>query len=249
MIGSIIVAIACNLIVALILVSGIFNALHNGVRINLIKLFMTLCGGVSAYFLTPVISNKFYGIEGMRTVLEGKISNFTINSCIFLFWFLIFYVFTLIICRIIRYCIIKKLGDKKLNKLKMKRAKSINPSAERAARVAEYRSLKAKYLENRKWYHKVISFLIGTVIAVTVGYLVLMPFNYIFKDMERDYLVKGYKYTLNGVIGEKVPEFLLNVENVVDNNDDGTEVEEEIAPGIEISPAVPNDGEEAESEN
>lgn len=244
--ANIIVAIACNLVALSILISGIFNAIHNGFRVTLIKFIMALGGGVGAYFLTPYVSNKFYGIEGMSTVLKGKISQSTINGCIFLLWFLAFYLFTLIVCKIVRHCIIKKLRNKKLNKLKIKRAKSINPSAEKAAKKAEWRALKLKYAESKRWYHKLFSFIFGAVISIVVGYVILLPFGYISKDMKKPYLIKGYNYTLNGVMGEKVSDFLVHAEKEIPAVEEENK-ESEIEPGIEIPNENNTENSEAES--
>ena len=215
MVGTIITAAIYNLVVLFILISGVFSAVKGGVKVTLIKLFMVLCGGVGAYFLTPIISRKFYGIEGMYTIVYGKISPYTIKSLIFLLWFLLFYAITLMVCNIVKHCLIKKLRSKRLNQLKIKRAKSINPRAERASRKAEWRSLKIKYAEKRRWYHRLLSTFIGLIISVTTGYIVLMPLRYIASDMGKEYLIKGYEYTLNGVTGEKIPEFLIHAKDEV----------------------------------
>lgn len=232
MITDIIVAIACDAIAVLILISGILSAIRDGGRVALTKLLLVLGGGVGTYFLTPVISDKFYTIEGIETVLSkvgGGISVGTINSCIFLILFMLFYAITLITCSIVRHCLIKRLRNKKLNKLKMKRAKSINPHAERMAARAEWKSLKAKYREQRKWYHSLISGFIGSIVAVVVGFVVLMPYGYIAKDInykgDKEYLVKGYEYTLNGVIPDEVSDFLVHAE---------VEVKEDEVPEVEV---------------
>jgi hypothetical protein len=100
--ANVIVAVACNLVATFILISGIFSSIRDGWKVALTKLILVLGGGVGTYFLTPVVSDKFYAVEGIETVLSkvgGGISTGTINSCIFL----IFLVFTcvcymLIIC-------------------------------------------------------------------------------------------------------------------------------------------------------
>lgn len=229
--ANIIVAVACNLVAVFILISGIFSAIRDGWKVSLTKLFLVIGGGVGTYFLTPVASDKFYTIEGVETVLNkvgGGISVGTINSCIFLILFMLFYAVILMICSIVRHCIIKKLRNKKLNKLKMKRAKSINPHAERMAARAEWKALKAKYREQRRWYHSLISGFIGSIVAVVVGFVVLMPYRYIAKDInykgDKEYLTKGYEYTLNGIIPDKVSDFLVHAE-VEAKEDEVPEVE------------------------
>lgn len=219
--ADIIVAIICNLIVTLILVSGVLSAISNGVRVTLVKLGMTIIGGVGAYFLTPVISGLLYKVEGVIDLLKLlNISYGTINSCIFLVWFLLFYAITIFVCNIIRHRLIKSLRDKKLNKLKMRRARSINPQAERLAERAEWRSLKIKYAKGRKWYHRLLAGFVGGVVAIIVGFIVLMPYGYIAKDInhkgDKPYVEKGYEYTLNGLVGEKVFDFLTHTTDEVE---------------------------------
>ena len=215
--ADIVVAIACNLVAAFILISGIFSSIRDGWKITLTKLILILGGGVGAYFLTSVLSDELYAVEGVDTLLSkigGGISLGTINGCIYLILFLLFYVITLMVCSIARHCAIKKLRNKRLNKLKMKRARSINPRAEKMAAKAEWRALKVKYREQRRWYHALISGFIGAITATLVGFVVLMPYGYIAKDInykgDKEYLVKGYEYTLNGVIPDKVSDFLVH---------------------------------------
>ena len=154
---SVIVAIICYLIMVLLVLSGVFSAMRNGIKLTLIKLFMMLAGGVGAYFLAPLISNSIYEIEGMGVLLSSPkvgISYGTINSCLFLLWFLLFYAITLMTCSIVKHFMIKSLRDKKVNSLKIKRAKSINPKAEKAVARTRWKALKSKYLEKIRWYNR-----------------------------------------------------------------------------------------------
>ena len=214
--ANVIVVIACNLVAVLLLASGIISAMHNGIKVTLVKLSSILVGGVGAYFLTMLCSKKLYKIGGISDLFTKiGVSNGSVNSCIFLAWFLIFYAITVIACNLIRHFMIKKLRDKKANVLKMQRAKSINPSAERAVKRAEWRSLKLKYKEKIRWYHRLISGFLGAIIALVVGYVVLVPYGYIAKDIDakkdKPHLAKGYEYTLNGLIGDTVSDFLVDV--------------------------------------
>lgn len=219
--ADVIVAIICNLIVTFVLISGVLSAISNGVRVTLIKLGITTVGGVGAYFLTPVICKLLYSVQGLTDFLSlAHVSYGTISSCIFLIWFLIFYVLAIFVCSIIRHIFIRNLRDKKLNQLKMKRARSINPQAEKLAKRAEWKRLKLKYAEKRRWYIRLLAGFVGGMIAVLVGFVVLMPYGYIAKDInykgDKSYLEKGYEYTLNGLIGEKVSDFITHTETDTD---------------------------------
>lgn len=209
---DILVAIGFNLIAVLILVSGIFSALKNGVRVSLVKFILTLGAGVGCYFLIPTLVDKITPITVNGTTLgtifsELGISIGTISSIVFTLCFLAFYAFILIICNIVRHALIKKLRNKNVNKAKMARAKSINSRAEKAARKSEWKSLKFKFKENRKWYHKVIAIILGAIVAVVVGFVTLLPIGYIGNDLEADTVRNGYKYTLNGVICDGIEDF------------------------------------------
>ena len=59
---NIIIAIVCNLIVALILVGGILSTLRAGIRVSGLRLLFTLIACVGAFFLTPAISNPILGL-------------------------------------------------------------------------------------------------------------------------------------------------------------------------------------------
>lgn len=252
--ANVIVAVACNLVAVLLLVSGIISAVSNGTKVTLIKMIMVIGGGVGAYFLTPVISNKVYKINGMETVLsEFGVSKASVNSCLFLLWFLLFYAITLITCSIVRHCMIKKLRNKKLNKLKMKRAKSINPQAEKATERAEWKALKLKYKEKLRWYHRLVSGFLGAILAVVVGYIVIMPYGYIASDInakhDKNYLTDGYKYTLNGLIGEDASDFLIHCkENKEDVPDGDDEVEDESTDETSNSSNVAEEGQSSMEE-
>lgn len=225
MVANIIVAVICDLIAALVLVSGIFTAKSNGLKVTLVKLFGAAGGLVGAYFVTPVFSNLLYSVEKVPELFaQIGISNGSINSCIFMLFFMIVYGFTLIVCSIVRHVLIKKLQNKKVNKAKLKRAKSINPRAEKAVKNAEWKAAKGLYKEKRKWYTQLIACFLGVVIAVATGVVVLMPFGYIGKDIhkatDKSYLVDGFNYTLNGVIPDEVFDWAVSFDASADSDKD-----------------------------
>ena len=253
MVGNIIVAVACNLVAVMILVSGIFSGIKNGWKVSLVKLFLTAGSLVGVYFLTPTLSDKLLGIavEG-RTLGSIIIPNYlslgSVNSVIFTALFLAFYAFILFVCKIVKICLVNSLKDKKENKAKMIRAKSINPKAERMARRAAKKQLKLEYqqMKNRFWSGFFGCF-IGIIISVAVGIVTLMPFGYIAKLMNKNgdkpYLEKGYEHTLNGLIPESV--FDWTIHNKVDVKD--KPVVDEETPEEEPGVVIPGDGAESET--
>ena len=220
MFGNIIVAVACNLVAVMILVSGIFSGLKNGWKVSLVKLFLTAGSFFGSYFLTPVISDAILGITVESTtlgsiVVPNYLSLASVNSVIFTVVFLAFYALTLFICKIINVCLVNKLKDKKENKVKMIRARSINPKAERMARRAAKKQLKAQYQQlKNKPLSRFFGCVMGIVISVVVGLVVLMPYGYIAniinKNGDKEYLEAGFEYTLNGVIPESVFDWVIH---------------------------------------
>lgn len=213
--ANILVAVICNLVAALILFSGIFSAVRNNWRISLSKFIIMIAGGVGCYFAVPALSNTLLDIAAEGTTVSAILSNLgvsllTINSVIFTVLFLVWYAIDLMICNIIKHCLIKSYRNKSENKAKMKRAKSINPKAEKLARRAAWREMKAEYRANNNFWKRLLSGFIGGIVAVVVGLIVLMPFGYIGEDMNKasggnkQYLETGFDYTLNGLIDEKI---------------------------------------------
>ena len=137
--GNIIVAVVCNLIAVMILVSGIFSGIKNGWKISMLKLGLTAGCLVGTYFLTTVVSDTILNITIEEITLGSLIvptylSLGSINSVIFMSIFLAFHAVNCLTCTIVRVCAINKLKNVRENKVKMIRAKSINPRAERMAR-------------------------------------------------------------------------------------------------------------------
>ena len=235
MVANIIVAVACNLIAVLLLLSGIFTAKSNGFTVTLVKFIIALCGLVGAYFVTPVLSNLLYGVEKVPELI-GYIgaSVGSVNSCIFLILFMVVYGIDAIICSIVKHALIKKMQNKKINKAKMKRAQSINPRAEKMARKAEWKKAKQAYKQKNKWYTKLFSCLIGSVLSVILGIVILMPFGFIGKDINvasgKTYLVDGFEYTLNGVIPDSFFDWAVHNKE---------EVEEPVEPEQPTEPELP----------
>ena len=221
--SEILVAIICNLVAGLILISGVLTSLRCGWKVSLIKLFLTLGAGVGTFFLSPFLSDKlWWEVKGLSTLAaELGISQVTINSCIFLILFLLFFGLVSIICSIVKHSLIKNMQRSvSENRAKIKRAKSINPRAEKAARRTIWKELKNEYKSANGGFKKVISSFVGLIIYVLVGFTMLLPLNYIATDLNKandnkyEYLEKGYEYTLNGVLGDEVLDFIVTAPEV-----------------------------------
>lgn len=191
-----------------------------------------------------------------------------INSIIYLIVFVVFYFIGSLVCKVFKHSFIKGIREKSANKARIKRAKSINPKAERAARRSEFKQMKVEYIDSLKWWRRLISCFIGVVSAFIVGFIVLIPVGQVFKFMNREgnrpYLEEGYKYTINGLIEDKVdfdfdgwlvhgdvevkePEEETPVECVHEWGEDGKCTKCGVEKPAEVTPEVPG-GEENPTE-
>lgn len=231
--SNVIVAIICNVVAGLILVSGIINSIKCGWKVALTKLILSCGNVVGTYFLTPFVSNKLLGIEREGITLLQVVSPFGItqpmvNACLFTIIFIMFYLFTLIVCSIVRHCLVKSMKkEATINKAKIKRAKSINPKAERVARKTAWKEMVNAYKSKNNFGTRLLSFLMNLIVSVALGIVVLMPFGYISKAFveSKPYLHDGYsQYTLNGIIGENFFDWAIHAEESTTNEEE--EVEE-----------------------
>lgn len=276
-----IIAITCNLIVALILVSGILSTFRAGIRVSGLRLLFTVIACVGAFFLTPAISKPILGLTVQAATEETPVillsdilidkvgmSLTLINSIIYLIIFIIFYFIGSLVCKVFKHSFIRGIREKSANRARIRRAKSINPKAERAARRSEFKQMRLEYRASLKWWRRLISCFLGAISAFIVGFVVLIPVGQVFKFMNREgnrsYLEEGYKYTINGLIEDKVdfdfdgwlvhgdvevkePEEETPVECVHEWGEDGKCTKCGVEKPAEVTPEVPG-GEENSTE-
>lgn len=216
-----IIAITCNLIVALILVGGVLSTFRAGIRVSGLRLLFTILACVGAFFLTPAISKPILGLTVQAATEETSVillsdilidkvgmSLTLINSIIYLIIFIIFYFIGSLVCKVFKHSFIRGIREKLANRARIRRAKSINPKAERAARRSEFKQMRLEYIASLKWWRRLISCFLGAISAFIVGFVVLIPVGQVFKFMnrngDRSYLEEGYRYTINGLIEDKV---------------------------------------------
>lgn len=216
-----IIAITCNLIVALILVGGVLSTFRAGIRVSGLRLLFTILACVGAFFLTPAISKPILGLTVQAATEETSVillsdilidkvgmSLTLINSIIYLIIFIIFYFIGSLVCKVFKHSFIRGIREKSANRARIRRAKSINPKAERAARRSEFKQMRLEYRASLKWWRRLISCFLGAISAFIVGFVVLIPVGQVFKFMnrngDRSYLEEGYRYTINGLIEDKV---------------------------------------------
>lgn len=276
-----IIAITCNLIVALILVGGVLSTFRAGIRVSGLRLLFTILACVGAFFLTPAISKPILGLTVQAATEETSVillsdilidkvgmSLTLINSIIYLIIFIIFYFIGSLVCKVFKHSFIRGIREKLANRARIRRAKSINPKAERAARRSEFKQMRLEYRASLKWWRRLISCFLGAISAFIVGFVVLIPVGQVFKFMnrngDRSYLEEGYRYTINGLIEDKVdfdfdgwlvhgdveikdPEEETPVECIHEWGEDGKCTKCGIEKPVEITPEVPG-GEENSTE-
>lgn len=216
--AEIIVAIICNLVAALVLICGLLSSNKSGWRVSLSRLVLVLAGVVGTYFLTPVVSSKVLGLTytfgeeqiTLASMLSTNynISEVTVKSCVFLLIFLAFVGLSNFVCSIIRVALIRKIKrGLSENRAKIRRARSINPKAEKAARRTAKRALIMSYIKSNIGWKRFSCFVMEAIVSLVIGVAILMPYGYIAKDInhngDKSFLVKGYEYTLNGVLDKK----------------------------------------------
>ena len=216
MVQTIIVAVICNLVAVAILFGCTFFAARNHCKLALISLILTAVLGVGMFFAAPAISDVIRNISIQSSTLGAILMNdlhisiASINSVLYTLMFMLGYGIICGICSIVKYRIINSYKTNAINNAKMKRAKSINPKAERLAKKAMYREMRSAYAKDTIWYKRLLAGFIGAITGVVVGLVVLMPFGYIGEDINKAqdgkaaYLEEGFDYTLNGLIDEKI---------------------------------------------
>lgn len=224
--NSILVAVICNVVAALIVLAGVLSSARNSWKLSLIKFCLTIAGGVGIYFAVPAASNAILAIPAQESTIGALLMNLgvsvaSINAILFAVMFLVWFGITAIVCSIVKHILIKSYRNKSENSAKIKRAKSINHKAERLAKKAAWRDMKAQYKASNRWYKRTISIVLGSIVSVLVSLIVLMPFGYIAKDLnkaangEKAYLEEGFNYTLNGVIDDadfNVFDYIISVD-------------------------------------
>lgn len=185
--------IITNVVIALILLTGIFVGSKNGWKFELCKLFLIIGIGVGCYFLQPVITNLFK-IDMPKEIL---------GSSVYLALFIVSYAIVSIIVSAIRY-VTKTKSLENINSAKRIKIKGIDRKTTRQLRREEraYRKLHKEIRELKK-ASKSLGGLFGFIIALIVGFIVMLPIksvsNYIAETQPKlEQITKGYEYTIYG---------------------------------------------------
>lgn len=189
-----------NLVITIILCTGIIVGVKRGFRCELIKLLFLLGAGVGCYFLTPILSNlvlKIQFINEFATMLD-----FSINSIVFMLEILICYLLISIIINNISKCIV--VGRKNYNKAKRVKLKGLSRKDTKELRRQE-KLFRKQQLQNvyRTFKSRLFGAIFGFIIALVLGFVLMLPVNVTFKKVAEvqpklEQITKGYEYTIYG---------------------------------------------------
>ena len=201
--------IITNIIIAALLVCGVFVGKKNGWVSQLVKLVVSCGAGVGIYFLSPVLTNFLCRIPFMTKIVTDAIMYSALNSLIYVLLFVIVYALVSLVMRLIRK---HKKREDKVKKVKVKKVKSkrVRKTKEERRLARENRRLirkqkreEAKQKEKQKSkVDKIVGAILGFVMALIIGFVVFMPIKYCFKSLDKalqlDQITTGYEYTPYG---------------------------------------------------
>ena len=195
--------IISNVIIALILIAGIFVGRKNGWRLELSKLILVLGSLVGLYFLNPIISSKLIELEFCQNIISLS-SEATFNRlCLFIEFTLIYAIISIIFIIIRKNC--RKIKSVKVEKINT--AKSIKSRKERKREAKQFRLTHTKQISKTS---KIIGSILGLIISLILGYVLMTPIKYCAKDIAetKPEIEAVYDYTIYGQL-DKIIKFDL----------------------------------------
>ena len=140
--------IVTNIIIAALLVCGIFVGKKNGWISQLVKIGVSCAAGVGIYFLTPVITNALCKIPAfVKLCVQIPSFGLALNSLLYLVLFMFVYGITCLICRLVRK---SKENKNKIKTVKVKRVKTKKTKADRKLARENKKLLRRQLREKRK---------------------------------------------------------------------------------------------------
>lgn len=198
--------IISNIIIALILIAGIFVGRKNGWKLELIKLLVLVGSVVGLYFLNPIIASSLANIEFCKTIISLS-SEVTFKSlCLSTEFIIIYSIISIIILIIRKNC--RKIKTAKIEKINS--AKSIKSRKERRKEAKQFKKLHTKQISKKS---KIIGSILGLVVSLVLGYVLITPIKYGTKDIiasnqDLKCVETAYEYTIYGQL-DKLTNFDL----------------------------------------
>ena len=203
--------IVTNILIALVLVAGIFIGKKNGL-LSIIKLPLVISACITCYFINPIIIEKILSIEAVGLFLVEV--GVTLPSLIALslsLLCLISYLIISILIAIVRVATKKEKIAISINTAKRVKIKTFDKKADKALRKEEKKLLKSqRQLRKISKSRKVIGSIFGFMTAIIIGFIIMFPIKYIFINIASNQenlseITSGYEHTMYGQL-DKITE-------------------------------------------
>lgn len=185
--------IITNIVIALILLTGIFVGSKNGWKLGLSKLILVICDGVGCYFLQPIVTD----------LIKLDIEHSILGSVVYLSLFILIYAIISIIVAVVRNATHTKTIDG-INSAKRTKIKGLDKKTTRELRREErkYRKLHKEVRELKK-ASKSLGGFFGFITALIIGFIIMLPMKNVSKTIAEtqpklEEITKGYEYTIYG---------------------------------------------------
>ena len=192
--------IITNIVIALVLLTGIFVGAKNGWKIELSKLILTIGGLVGCYFLQPTVTAWVSGFEFL-----AKVPTLILSSSVYTILFILVYLIISLILSIIK----KATSTKEIqgiNGAKRVKVKGFDKKTTKKLRKEDkkFRKLNREVKQLRK-VSRVFGAFLGFIIALFVGFALMLPTKAVFNRIsetqpELEEVNNGYEYTIYGVL-------------------------------------------------
>lgn len=202
--------IITNVIIAALLVCGVFVGKKNGWVSQLVKLVVSCGAGVGIYFLSPVLTKLLCKIPFiLKLVGTVPFALQALNSLIYFLLFIIVYAIVSLVMRVIRK---NKNNTTKVKVVKIKapKQKHVRKTKEERRLARENRRLRRKQMiekakqeaKQKSKVDKIVGAVLGFVMALVVGFVIFMPIKYCFVSLSTtpalEQIETGYEYTPYG---------------------------------------------------
>ena len=197
--------IISNIVLAMILVAGLFIGKRNGFKTQLFKFLTLAVAGVGANFLAPITANLVYNIDIIATMLSIETVIATMFSVLTIFaYFIIETIFAII------KAIIRKRKNKQGVVIKAVKVKGVDKKSTAELRKHEKeekrrikREIKVQEKLARKQRRKAVKVfgtIFGVLTAIIAAFIVFLPIKYAVKDVvkvepELEEITAVYEYT------------------------------------------------------
>lgn len=179
---NIVLPIISNVIVALVLLLGVFTGLKQEWKLSLVKLLL-ICGiGVASYFLITPVTNLLVSIPALSNI---GFSDITFRACSFSAMFLIASLVVEVVMLLIARCRDKKRRKIMSNGIIVKRAKALDKRAEKSLRKEDRRNKRLERKNFRKAHKKARLFgaVLSVLAYVLIAFALFIPVKYVAKDV------------------------------------------------------------------